>query len=110
MSPFPASGQRGATFAEAELVVVGYNFTFAIGLITGGRLGDILGQRRMFLAGFVAFTLTSALCGLAPGPHTLIVARLLQRASASPLSPQVFSRFCHPSRQDDLAGQTWVSL
>ena len=61
----------GATFGEAELVVAGYTFTFAIGLITGGRLGDVLGQRRMFLAGFVAFTLTSALCGLAPDPRTL---------------------------------------
>jgi EmrB/QacA subfamily drug resistance transporter len=81
----------GATFAEAELVVVGYIFVFAIGMITGGRLGDIFGQRRVFLAGFVAFTLTSAMCGLAPGPLTLIVARLLQGASASLLSPQVFS-------------------
>ena len=81
----------GATFAEAELVVAGYTFIFAIGMITGGRLGDIFGQRRIFLAGFAAFTLTSALCGLAPGPHTLIVARLLQGASASLLSPQVIS-------------------
>jgi EmrB/QacA subfamily drug resistance transporter len=81
----------GATFAEAELVVAGYTLTFATGLITGGRLGDIFGQRRMFLAGFAAFTLTSALCGLAPGPRTLIVARLLQGVSASMLSPQVFS-------------------
>ncbi len=81
----------GATFAEAELVVAGYIFTFAIGMITGGRLGDIFGQRRIFLAGFAAFTLTSAMCGLAPGPLTLIVARLLQGASASLLSPQVFS-------------------
>jgi EmrB/QacA subfamily drug resistance transporter len=81
----------GATFAEAELVVAGYTFIFAIGMITGGRLGDIFGQRRIFLAGFAAFTLTSALCGLAPGPVTLIVARLLQGASASLLSPQVFS-------------------
>jgi EmrB/QacA subfamily drug resistance transporter len=81
----------GATFAEAELVVAGYTFTFAIGLITGGRLGDVLGQRRMFLAGFAAFTVTSALCGLAPSPRTLIVARLLQGGSASLLSPQVFS-------------------
>src|ERR1700693_5204720 len=64
----------GATFAEAELVVAGYTFTFATGLITGGRLGDVLGQRRMFLAGFAAFTVTSALCGLAPSPRTLIVA------------------------------------
>jgi EmrB/QacA subfamily drug resistance transporter len=81
----------GATFAEAELVVAGYTFIFAIGMITGGRLGDTFGQRRIFLAGFAAFTLTSALCGLAPGPHSLIVARLLQGASASLLSPQVFS-------------------
>jgi MFS family permease len=81
----------GATFAEAELVVAGYIFIFAIGMITGGRLGDIFGQRRIFLAGFAAFTLTSALCGLAPSPLTLIVARLLQGASASLLSPQVFS-------------------
>ncbi|MEA2961125.1 MAG: hypothetical protein QOI46_1223, partial [Alphaproteobacteria bacterium] len=53
--------------------------------------GDIFGQRRMFLAGFAAFTLTSALCGFAPSPNMLIVARLLQGASASLLSPQVFS-------------------
>jgi MFS family permease len=83
----------GASFAEAELVVVvvGYIFIFAIGMITGGRLGDIFGQRRIFLAGFAAFTLTSALCGLAPGPLMLIMARLLQGASASLLSPQVLS-------------------
>src|ERR1700692_4545629 len=81
----------GATFAEAELVVAGYTFIFAIGMITGGRLGDIFGQQRVFLAGFAAFTLTSALCGLASGPYTLIVARLLQGASASLLSPQAIS-------------------
>jgi EmrB/QacA subfamily drug resistance transporter len=81
----------GATFAEAELVIAGYIFIFAIGMITGGRLGDIFGQRRIFLVGFAAFTLTSALCGLAPDPLTLIVARLLQGASASLLAPQVFS-------------------
>jgi EmrB/QacA subfamily drug resistance transporter len=81
----------GATFAEAELVVAGYIFIFAIGMITGGRLGDIFGHRRVFLTGFAAFTLTSALCGLAPSPHTLILARLLQGAAASLLSPQVFS-------------------
>jgi EmrB/QacA subfamily drug resistance transporter len=81
----------GATFAEAELVVAGYIFIFAIGMITGGRLGDIFGHRRIFLVGFAAFTATSALCGLAPSPLTLIIARLLQGASASLLSPQVFS-------------------
>src|SRR4051812_34369912 len=55
MSPFPASGPRlGATFAEAELVVAGYTFMFAKGMITGGGLGDIFGQLRIFLAGFAA--------------------------------------------------------
>jgi len=81
----------GASFAEAELVIAGYAFTFAVGLITGGRLGDIFGQRRMFLVGFGAFTLSSALCGLAPWPAVLIVARLLQGMSAAILSPQVFA-------------------
>jgi EmrB/QacA subfamily drug resistance transporter len=81
----------GASFAEAELVVAGYAFTFAVGLITGGRLGDIFGQRRMFLVGFAAFTLTSALCGLAPWPAILVIARLLQGMSAAILSPQVFA-------------------
>jgi MFS family permease len=81
----------GANFAEAELVVAGYAFTFAVGLITGGRLGDIFGQRRMFLVGFGAFTLTSALCGLAPWPPVLVIARLLQGMSAALLSPQVFA-------------------
>jgi MFS family permease len=81
----------GASFAEAELVIAGYAFTFAVGLITGGRLGDIFGQRRMFLVGFGAFTLTSTLCGLAPWPTVLLVARLLQGMSAAILSPQVFA-------------------
>ena len=81
----------GASFAEAELVVAGYAFTFAVGLITGGRLGDIFGQRRMFLIGFAAFTLASALCGLAPWPTVLVISRLLQGISAAILSPQVFA-------------------
>jgi EmrB/QacA subfamily drug resistance transporter len=81
----------GASFAEAELVVAGYAFTFAVGLITGGRLGDIFGQRRMFLIGFAAFTLASALCGLAPWLTMLVISRLLQGMSAAILSPQVFA-------------------
>src|SRR5258708_34225444 len=58
----------GASFAEAELVVAGYAFTFAVSLITGGRLGDVFGQRRMFLVGFPAFPASAALCGRAPWP------------------------------------------
>lgn len=81
----------GASFAQAELVVAGYGLTYAIALITGGRLGDIYGRRRMFLAGLFGFTLTSAFCGLAPTPVTLVLARLLQGLAAAILFPQVFA-------------------
>jgi EmrB/QacA subfamily drug resistance transporter len=81
----------GASYGEAELVVAGYGLAYAVALITGGRLGDLRGRRRMFVAGLLAFTVTSALCGLAPTAGTLILARLLQGVAAAMLFPQVFS-------------------
>lgn len=74
-----------------ELVVGGYAFAYAGGLITGGRLGDIFGYRRMFVTGMVAFALTSLLCGLALNPAQLVVARLLQGLSAAAMLPQVLA-------------------
>jgi MFS family permease len=68
----------GASFAEAELVVAGYAFTFAVGLITGGRLGGHIWPTPHFL-GFGAFTVASALCGLAPWPTVLVISRLQVR-------------------------------
>lgn len=81
----------GASFAEAEMVVAGYGFAYAVSLITGGRLGDMYGRRRMFRLGLAGFTLTSALCGLAPTAGTLILARLAQGVTAAVLFPQVLS-------------------
>lgn len=81
----------GASFAEAEFIIAAYLLTFATGLITGGRLGDIYGRRRMFLIGLAGFIATSALCGLAPNPDILILARLLQGLTAAILSPQVMA-------------------
>src|SRR5689334_7617685 len=49
--------------AALELIVAGYAFTYASGLITGGRLGDLYGSRAVFLTGTVAFTIASVLCG-----------------------------------------------
>ncbi|GAA2682539.1 MFS transporter [Streptomyces lunalinharesii] len=65
-----------------------YTAAFALGLVTSGRLGDLLGRRRLFLIGMAGFTLTSLACGLAPGPAFLIVARLLQGLFGSVLIPQ----------------------
>jgi MFS family permease len=80
-----------ASFGEAELTVASYALAFSTGMITGGRLGDIYGQRRVFMVAFAAFTLTSFVCGVAPNIEVLIAGRLLQGASAAMLSPQVFA-------------------
>lgn len=74
-----------------QLVVAGYGLALAVGLITGGRLGDLYGRRRMFALGLALFTLTSATCGVAPNPEVLVLARVLQGAAAALLSPQVLA-------------------
>jgi EmrB/QacA subfamily drug resistance transporter len=77
--------------AAMSLVVAGYGLTFAAGMITGGRLGDLFGRRRMFALGLALFTLTSAACGLAPTAGALVVARMLQGAAGALLTPQVLA-------------------
>lgn len=77
--------------AETEWLVASYTLAFSIGLITGGRLGDIYGRRRMFLIGVAGFSLSSALCGLAPDPIVLVVGRTLQGAMAALMVPQVLA-------------------
>jgi EmrB/QacA subfamily drug resistance transporter len=80
-----------ASFGEAELTIASYALAFSAGMITGGRLGEICGQRRVFMVAFAAFTLTSFVCGVAPNIEVLIAGRLLQGASAAMLAPQVFA-------------------
>jgi EmrB/QacA subfamily drug resistance transporter len=77
--------------AALELVVGGYAFTYASGMVTGGRLGDLFGYRRLFVAGMAAFTLASLLCGLAQSPAQLIAARLLQGLTGAAMVPQVLA-------------------
>lgn len=81
----------GASFAQISFIVAGYELAFGVLLITGGRLGDRFGRRRLFVAGMAGFTLASALCGLAPGSETLIAARVLQGLAAALLFPQVYA-------------------
>src|SRR5215831_505665 len=74
-----------------EWVIAGYGLTFAIGLITGGRLGDRFGRRRMFSLGLLLFTLASAACGLASTPSLLAGARIAQGLAAALLMPQALA-------------------
>ncbi|MGH1556136.1 MFS transporter [Streptomyces sp. L7] len=74
--------------ATLELIVGGYSFTYAAGLVLGGRLGDLLSHRRMFLIGMASFTVASVLCGLAQSPGELVAARLLQGLTAAAMVPR----------------------
>src|SRR6516164_1353378 len=80
-----------ASGAGLQLVVAGYTITYAVLLVTGARLGDIIGHRRMFLAGLVLFTLASLGCGLAASAGFLVGLRFLQGVGAAVMIPQVLS-------------------
>src|SRR6266702_4368851 len=77
--------------AGLQLVIAGYVITYAVLLVTGARLGDILGHRRMFLAGLAVFTLASLGCGLATSTGVLVTLRFIQGAGAAAMIPQVLS-------------------
>jgi EmrB/QacA subfamily drug resistance transporter len=81
----------GAGAADLELVVSAYSLVYAVFLITGGRLGDIIDRKRIFLSGMAVFTIASALAGYAPTPTFLIAARILQGLGAAFIYPQVLS-------------------
>ncbi|MFI1766053.1 MFS transporter [Streptomyces sp. NPDC020800] len=88
----PAIGaDLSAGEAVLELVVAGYGVAYAVLLVLGGRLGDLFGRRRLFLAGMAAFGVTSLACGLAPGAWSLVAARVVQGASAAAMLPQVLA-------------------
>ncbi|MEV5504984.1 MFS transporter [Streptomyces orinoci] len=77
--------------ALLEMVVGGYGVAYAVLLVLGGRLGDMLGRRRLFLWGTAAFGLTSVACGLAPDAWTLVAARVAQGAASALMMPQVLA-------------------
>jgi EmrB/QacA subfamily drug resistance transporter len=78
----------GAPPATVQWTISGYSLAFALALVPAGRLGDVLGRRRMFLIALSAFVATSALSGAAPTIGLLIAARLLQGIAGGMLLPQ----------------------
>ncbi|MBX6766267.1 MAG: MFS transporter, partial [Actinomadura rubrobrunea] len=81
----------GASGAGLQLVAAGYIIAYAVMLITGARLGDLAGHRRMFLLGVTVFAAASLACGLAPSIGWLVPFRFAQGAAAALLTPQVMS-------------------
>jgi MFS family permease len=77
--------------ASIQLVIACYALGYGTFMITGGRLGDILGRRRMYMAGMLLFTLASAACGLAGTAGFLIAMRAIQGIAAAMMGPQVLA-------------------
>jgi EmrB/QacA subfamily drug resistance transporter len=84
-------GSIHASYDQVLWIIDAYLLVFSVLLITTGRLGDILGYKRLFLIGVATFTVASALCGLAGSPVQLLGARVLQGVGAAILFPQVIS-------------------
>src|SRR5215472_9828328 len=80
-----------ASYADVQWALAGYTLAYALVLITGGRLGDTFGRKRLFLTGVIGFTIMSALCGAAQNAGMLITSRVLQGAMAALMIPQILS-------------------
>jgi EmrB/QacA subfamily drug resistance transporter len=80
----------GGSYAVIEWVTAGYTLAMAVGLLVGGRLGDLWGRKRVLLIGIAGFMAASAACAAAVTPGELIAARALQGAVGAIMIPQVF--------------------
>ncbi|HZX07494.1 MFS transporter [Kribbella sp.] len=96
-----------ASGAWLQLIVGGYLVAYAMTLITGARLGDLYGRRRMYLTGAILFTLASLACGLAPAVLPLVLFRFVQGVAAAVMVPQIMSliqvHFSGPARAKALS-------
>lgn len=84
-------GDLGASPVVIQAVTAGYTLSFAAILITGGRLGDIFGRKRMFMTGVAGFVVASALCAAAQNSEMLVASRILQGVAAAIMVPQVLA-------------------
>jgi EmrB/QacA subfamily drug resistance transporter len=101
-----------ASISGLEWTVNGYTLSFAVLLATGGRLGDILGRRRMFLVGVVVFALSSATAGFAAGSTDLVISRIMQGIGAALMLPATLSIVtdAFPPQERGKAMGTWAGV
>lgn len=80
----------GGSLSTLQWLTAGYTLALAVGLLTGGRLGDMYGRKKMLTIGIVGFIVTSLACAVAPSAELLLVARVLQGAFGAVMIPQSF--------------------
>jgi EmrB/QacA subfamily drug resistance transporter len=102
----------GISISELEWVVNGYALTFGVLLLTGGKLADLLGRRRIFIVGLVIFTASSFFCGFANSASVLIGARVVQGIGAALMNPATLSIITatFPPRQRGTAIGIWAGV
>ncbi|MGZ4412291.1 MAG: MFS transporter [Gaiellaceae bacterium] len=102
----------GIGISELEWIVTAYALTFGTLLLTGGKLADLLGRRRIFITGTVIFTASSLVCGLANGAGMLIGARTAQGVGAALMNPATLSIITttFPPRQRGTAIGIWAGV
>jgi EmrB/QacA subfamily drug resistance transporter len=102
----------GIGISELEWVVNGYALTFAVLMLTGGKLADLLGRRAIFIVGLAIFTGASLACGLAPSAGVLIGARVVQGVGAALMNPATLSIITatFPPRQRGMAIGIWAGV
>jgi EmrB/QacA subfamily drug resistance transporter len=100
------------SISALEWIVTAYALTFAALLITGGKLADLYGRRRIFMVGLAVFTLSSLACGLAPSAGFLIGARAVQGVGAALMNPATLSIITatFPPRQRGQAIGIWAGV
>src|ERR671931_376346 len=102
----------GISVSELEWIVNGYALTFAVLMLTGGKLADLLGRRLIFIAGLAIFTAASLACGLAGSAGMLIGARVVQGVGAALMNPATLSIITatFPPRQRGTAIGIWAGV
>src|ERR671919_35438 len=102
----------GVGLSELQWIVTGYALTFAAFMLTGGKLADLLGRRRIFVVGLAVFTGASFLCGFAESGDVLIGARVVQGIGAALMNPATLSIISatFPPHQRGLAIGIWAGV
>ena len=106
------SRDLGIGISELEWVVNAYALTFGVLMLSGGKLADLLGRRRIFIVGLVIFTVASFACGLAPTAGVLIAARTVQGVGAALMNPATLSIITatFPPRERGTAIGIWAGV
>ncbi|MDN3691597.1 MFS transporter [Chryseobacterium tructae] len=101
-----------ASNGEMQLMIAAYLIGFASFLITGGRMGDLYGRKKIFILGLIFFMVSSIACGISQGAIQLMISRLVQGISAALMAPQVLSmiQILFPEHEQRTKAMGWYGI